>query len=94
MNNVVYLGHKPNKTERPFSADIYSYDMMKFQFTKSARTSSAAYYSFVEEALRSGIQSIRCIAIYEGRAEQRERNQGPLTVWHQQATSAELLIEY
>lgn len=94
MDNILHLNLKPQNAERVYTADVYSYDMKKYQFQQVARTANAAYYAFVDTALKSGVQFIRCIAIYDCAAEARHKDQAPIKVWQQQDPTADKLVEF
>lgn len=71
---------------RTYSADIYSFDMNKFQFEQLSTTLQEAYAGFVDQAICNGIQYIQCVAIYGGAINERGRGQPPVEVWLHRAT--------
>lgn len=94
MSNIVHVDFGSKKSERPFSADVYSFDMKKYRFQVVAASITEAYYAFVAEAVFHGVNVIRCIAIYLGLADQRERRQVPARVWQQYDPVAGGLVVY
>lgn len=94
MSNIVHIDFGSIKLERTFSADVYSFDMKKYRFQVVAASITEAYCAFVAEAVIHGVNVIRCIAIYFGLADQREKLQVPARVWQQYDPDVGGLVEY
>ncbi len=94
MSNIVHVDFSARKSERAFSADVYSFDMKKYRFQVVATSITEAYYAFVAEAVQHGVNVIRCIAIYLGLADQRAEYQVPTKVWQQYDPVAGGLVEF
>lgn len=84
MGQVIELDFRAYQAKQPYSADVYSTDMKKYQFEGDTCSVILAYHSFVGEAEKWGVQAIRCIAIYKGNIKERDQTQGPVRVWHQE----------
>ncbi|WP_444928336.1 hypothetical protein ACJJI4_23785 (plasmid) [Microbulbifer sp. TRSA002] len=94
MSSIVHVDFSARKSERAFSADVYSYCMKKYRFQVVAASITEAYCAFVAEAIIHGVNVIRCIAIYFGLADQRDKRQVPARVWQQLDPVAGRLVEY
>lgn len=94
MSNIIHVNFCARKSERAFSADVYSFDMKKYRFQVVATSLTEAYYAFVAEAVLHGVNVIRCIAIYLGLSEHRGSYQLPAKVWQQYDPTAGGLVEY
>lgn len=94
MSNIVHVDFSARKSEREFSADVYSFDMKKYRFQVVATSITEAYYAFVAEAVQHGVNVIRCIAIYLGLSDQRAEYQVPAKVWQQYDPVSGGLVEF
>ncbi len=94
LNNIIYADFDNKKENENYSADVYSYDMKKYQFKTVAGSIEDAYYNFVRDAFDSGVSVIQCIAIYSGLKIERGLRQGPTKVWKQESPQASNLVEY
>jgi len=65
-----------------YQADVYSFDMDKFQYSFTAASALEAYDLAIEEALGS-ISSIRCIALYTAGYGNKIEDRDLLKVWQQ-----------
>lgn len=83
VSNVIHIKFKPYSEKRPMSADVYSYDIKKYQFEIMAGSASEAYHNIISEAAEHGIDMILCVAIYDGFPYQRLVHQLPEKVWYQ-----------
>lgn len=81
MGEVISAKFGAQRWHRQYSADIYSFDMHKFQFEQISTTLQEAYSDFVDQATGYGIQYIQCVAIYGGALNERGRGQPPVEVW-------------
>lgn len=81
MGKVIAAEFGAQRWHRQYSADIYSFDMNKFQFEQLSTTPREAYSGFVDQATVHGIQYIQCVAIYGGALNERGRGQPPVEVW-------------
>lgn len=94
MNNIIYVQFAKKKEIEKYSADVYTYDMKKYQFHTTATSINDAYYHMVEQAFESGISIIQCIAIYSGFIDDRDVEQVPMKVWKQDNPLVGNLVEY
>lgn len=81
MGVVISAEFGAQRWHRRYSADIYSFDMNKFQFEQLSSTLQDAYWGFVDQATGHGVQYIQCVAIYGGALNERVRCQPPVEVW-------------
>ena len=93
MSNVIELDFSRRASKFAFSADVYSYDMKKFQFQVTAESISDAYDVFVWEANCQRVKIIQCIAIYKDNVHERKENQAPEKVWFQHDYRLDCLVE-
>ena len=94
VSHLIHVNFGTRKSERAFSADVYSFDMKKYRFQVVATSLTEAYDAFVAEAELHGVKAIRCIAIYLGQSEHRNSYQLPAKVWQQYDSAANGLVEY
>ena len=94
MNNIIYVQFGKKKETEKYSADVYSYDMKKYQFHTTATSINDAYYHMVEQAFECGVSVIQCIAIYSGFIDDRNVEQMPIKVWKQDNPLVGSLVEY
>ena len=83
QNNVLFGHFGAQEMElETFSAEVYSWDMKKYQFETRAFSITEAYSILTGQAVEFGVIIIKCIAIYRGLINDREKHHPPCKVWH------------
>lgn len=85
MGTVISADFLKGKRLRPFSADVYSQEMCKYQFQTMARSIGEALNEFMNEASSYSIDQVKCIAIYQGFIAERVAGQPPEKVYQSKA---------
>lgn len=65
-----------------YQADVYTFNMEKYQYTLTVPSIEDAYSIAVKEALKS-VQAIRCIALYLTEARRTDEYRELVKVWQQ-----------
>jgi len=90
-NVVAFIKPKNSVSPKVYSADVYSFDMKKYQFEVRAENAEASYFLFLREAINWGVGIIEMIAIYSGG--NGERIVKPEKVWFRKKNSNNDLVE-